>query len=203
MVAEVLVELSHKNIDKTFEYTVPDTLKDKVKKGMKVEVPFGNTTLEGFVLNEKDHSDTSVSLKEIKAVMDDEIVLNDELLALGKIMQEHTLSTLISCYQTMLPKALKAHEGVTVSKKYKTFYELAFIPEKINTVQQKIIELFQNRKEVSREELLKISSSAIKTLLKQGVLKEIKKEEYRLEQEEVATEKKPLTDEQQKVVREG
>ena len=202
MVAEVLVELSHKNIDKTFEYTVPDTLKDKVKKGMKVEVPFGNTTLEGFVLNVKDHSDTSVSLKEIKAVMDDEIVLNDELLALGKIMQEHTLSTLISCYQTMLPKALKAHEGVTVSKKYKTFYELVFIPEKMNTVQQKIIESFQNRKEVSREELLKISSSAIKTLLKQGVLKEIKKEEYRLEQEEVATEKKPLTDEQQKVVRE-
>ena len=46
MVAEVLVELSHKNIDKTFEYTVPDTLKDKVKRGMKVEVPFGNTTLE-------------------------------------------------------------------------------------------------------------------------------------------------------------
>lgn len=202
MVAEVLVELSHKNIDKTFEYTVPDTLKDKVKKGMKVEVPFGNTTLEGFVLNEKNHADTSVSLKEIKAVMDDEIVLNDELLALGKIMQEHTLSTLISCYQTMLPKALKAHEGVTVSKKYKTFYELVFIPEKMNTVQQKIIESFQNRKEVSREELLKISASAIKTLLKQGVLKEIKKEEYRLEQEEVATEKKPLTDEQQKVVRE-
>lgn len=202
MVAEVLVELSHKNIDKTFEYTVPDTLKDKVKKGMKVEVPFGNTTLEGFVLNVKDYSNTSVSLKEIKAVMDDEIVLNDELLALGKIMQEHTLSTLISCYQTMLPKALKAHEGVTVSKKYKTFYELVFIPEKMNTVQQKIIESFQNRKEVSREELLKISASAIKTLLKQGVLKEIKKEEYRLEQEEVATEKKPLTDEQQKVVRE-
>ncbi len=64
MVAEVLVELSHKNIDKTFEYTVPDTLKRQSKKrGMKVEVPFGNTTLEGFVLNEKDHSDTSVSLK--------------------------------------------------------------------------------------------------------------------------------------------
>ena len=53
MVAEVLVELSHKNIDKTFEYTVPDTLKDKVKKGMKVEVPFGNTTLEGFVSMEQ------------------------------------------------------------------------------------------------------------------------------------------------------
>ena len=202
MVAEVLVELSHKNIDKTFEYIIPDSIKERIQKGVKVEVPFGNTTLEGFVLNIKDHSDTNCSLKEIKTISDEEIILNDELLELGKIMQKHTLSTLISCYQTMLPKALKAHEGVNVTKKYKTFYQLNYIPEKVNGVQQKIIDCFQNQPEVSREELLKISVSAIKTLQKQGVLQEIKREQYRLEQEEVVQTKKELTEEQQKVVRE-
>ena len=202
MVAEVLVELSHKNIDKTFEYIIPDSIKERIQKGVKVEVPFGNTTLEGFVLNIKDHSDANCSLKEIKTISDEEIILNDELLELGKIMQKHTLSTLISCYQTMLPKALKAHEGVNVTKKYKTFYQLNYIPEKVNGVQQKIIDCFQNQPEVSREELLKISVSAIKTLQKQGVLQEIKREQYRLEQEEVVQTKKELTEEQQKVVRE-
>jgi primosomal protein N' len=42
MLAEVLIEYKIKSLDKTFRYIVPDSLKDKLKKGMKVKVPFGN-----------------------------------------------------------------------------------------------------------------------------------------------------------------
>ena len=37
-------------------------------------------------------------------------------------MQKNTLSTLISCYQVMLPKALKAKQGNVINKKFDTFY---------------------------------------------------------------------------------
>ena len=51
MYVDVLVELKAKKIDKTFTYLVPENFKDKVKIGIRVLVPFGKQTLEGFVLN--------------------------------------------------------------------------------------------------------------------------------------------------------
>ena len=59
MVAKVLVELSNKNIDKTFDYIVPDLFSFKVKVGVRVTVPFAHQILEGFVLEIRDDSDFS------------------------------------------------------------------------------------------------------------------------------------------------
>ena len=50
LIAGVLVELSNKNIDKVFSYNVPRELENKMRIGIIVTVPFGNMTLEGFVL---------------------------------------------------------------------------------------------------------------------------------------------------------
>ena len=108
MIAEVLVQLSNKNIDKTFDYIIPKELMDKVKVGLRVKVSFHHQLLEGFVLSIKDNYKSEYDLKEIIEVVDEEVILNSELLELGKKIKESTLSTLISCYQTMLPKALKA-----------------------------------------------------------------------------------------------
>ena len=48
MNCEVLVELKSKNIDKTFTYSIPQALIDKVKVGIRVLVPFGKQKLEGL-----------------------------------------------------------------------------------------------------------------------------------------------------------
>ena len=94
MVVGVLVQLSSQNIDKIFDYIVPNDLESSIKVGIRVLVPFGRQTLEGFVLEIKDNSDRD--LKEIYSILDRDIVLNDELLLLGKQIQKSTLSTLIS-----------------------------------------------------------------------------------------------------------
>ena len=73
--------------------------------------------LEGFVLSISGNKSTDKELRSIIDVIDDTVVLNDELLELGKVMQKNTLSTLISCYQVMLPKALKANHKVNLNKK--------------------------------------------------------------------------------------
>ena len=108
MKINVLVELSNRNIDKTFTYNVPSSLESKIKKGIRVKVPFAKNTLEGFVLDIIDDKKEDFDIKDIIDVVDEEVILNDELLKLGEYLKEKTLSTLISCYQVMLPKALKA-----------------------------------------------------------------------------------------------
>ena len=196
----VLVELSNKNIDKVFTYSVPEYLSNKIKLGIRVVVPFGRQTLEGFVVSLVDKVDYET--KDIIEVVDDDGVLNEELLELGKIMQEKTLSTLISCYQVMLPKALKAKNGTVINKKYDTFYKLGIIPEKLNDKQRKIISMFDKCEVVLKSELDKVSSSSVKTLEKNGGLVKVRLEHYRHSNLEKVEEKKKLTPDQNKVLNE-
>ena len=199
MIAKVIVELSNKNIDKTFDYLIPNNLLDLVKVGIRVKVPFGNQILEGFVLEISDTSSTD--LKEIIDVVDKEPILNKELLELGKYMQDITLSTLISCYQAMLPSALKAKNGRNINKKMDTYIVLEKLDNiKYNDKQREILDLVLNNGKVLKNRLSKISASSLKTLINKGILREEKCEVYRLNRSGEKKEKYPLTDKQQSVV---
>lgn len=205
MIIQVLVQLSSQNIDRTFDYHVPLSLEEQIKIGIRVQVPFGSQVLEGFVLKIKEKGEEGRELKDIFAIVDSEVVLNEELLCLGKWMREKTLATLISCYQAMLPKALKAKHGTVIHKKYDVYLRLdvtkkAILDGKWNATQEEILKEFLNREIIKKEELNLISTSSVKTLLKKGILKEEAKELYRYQKDYTLKEKYPLTVEQQQVV---
>ena len=200
MIVGVLVEISAKAVDKVFEYSVPCELEKDIKVGIRVSVPFGRMTLEGFVMEIKNSKTTSKELKSIIGVIDSDIVLNEELLELGKVMRDNTLSTLISCYQVMLPKALKA--GNTGNIKYDTYYSLNRDYDsslKFNDTQKKIIDMV-SKGSVIRKDLVDISLSSLNTLIKKGVLLEEKSEHYRVNYSNEEFVKPVLTKEQQAVV---
>ena len=201
MIVGVLVEISNKSVDRIFDYKVPQEKEKFIKIGLRVEVPFGHQKLEGFVLEIKENSNLD-SLKEIIRVIDEDIVLNDELIKLGKFMKEKTLAPLISCYQVMLPKALKAKNNVVINKKYETFYKLNknVVDVKLNSGQQEIVDMFKTRKMVSRKEILDISSSSLNTLVKKNILVKCLVEKYRTDYLDKSDRVKELTLEQQKVV---
>ena len=200
MIAGILVEISNQSVDRIFDYSVPSKYQNSIKIGMRVLVPFGRQTIEGFVLELKDESSVS-GLKEILELVDEDITLNDELLSLGKVMHQKTLSTLISCYQVMLPKGLKAKHKDKVSIRYDTFYLLGSeIPSKLTPPQEKIVNLVKEKGRVIRSELVSISLSSLNTLIRKGVLKEEKKEHYRVVYDKEKEVKKTLTEEQEKVV---
>ena len=201
MIIGVLVELSNKNIDRVFDYSVADCFLDIIKLGIRVKVPFGKMELEGFVVEVKDSSD--IEVKDILDVIDDEAILNSELLELGKKMQEATLATLISCYQIMLPKALKAKNGQVINKKFDTYYYLnkdIVCYGKLSALQEKIINLCMEKEFVLRKELVNISLSSLNTLIKKNILLEKKLEHYRLSYNEKIGAKKELTNDQKSVV---
>lgn len=182
MTVNVLVELSNRNIDKTFTYNVPTELEENVKVGVRVKVPFGKQKLEGFIIEINNSSIDE--LKDIYEIVDTDVILNEELMNLGKFLKETTLCTLISSYQTMLPKALKAQNKTNINKSYTKLIELNIDKNelaniKLNDKQILIIDeiLSGNNK---KEELSKISLSSIKTLINKNILKETLIENYRL-----------------------
>lgn len=204
MVAHVLVEIQARKMVKTFTYLVPPFLEDKMQVGIRVTVPFNNRKLEGFVLKIEDNFKANYELKSIIDVIDDHPVINDEMLKLGTLLSKRTFTNLISVYQTMLPKALKAKNKTVINKKYATY--LVLNKEKnsneiTSNKQQSIIELFKNNEKILKKEASEISSSAVKTLINKQILKEIKIESYRLNDENIKEEKKViLNNDQNKVV---
>ena len=183
MIASVLVELSNRNVDKCYDYLIPKNFENNVKIGIRVIVPFGKQILEGFVLNISSKT-SSDNLKEIINIVDTDVILNEELLELGKYIRRNTLSTLISAYQTMLPKALKAQKKSSINKAYDKYIELNFDKKcldnyKFNESQKKIIDSILNG--VNSKKILKsISSSSLNTLINKDIVKEVLIEKYRL-----------------------
>lgn len=195
MYAEVLVEIFLE--DKTFTYEIPNDI--NVYVGSLVKVPFQNRYLEGFVMAIHNNK-PNYAVKKIMTTLLDKPVLNEEMITLGKYLSKKNLSSLISVYQSMLPKALKASYKTNISKKYQSIISLIdknYIPK--NDKQMTIISKLSNP--CLKEELSKISSSSLKTLLKQGVLKEDKKEVYRLNSNSnISKENIILTQEQKEVI---
>ena len=202
MIVEVLVELSSKNIDRVFDYRVPKEIEEDIKVGIRVSVPFGRMQVDGFVLNIKNKSIIE-GLKEIISIKDKDIILNDELLELGKELSKKTLSTLIAAYQTMLPKALKAKiKNNNNSIKYDILYKLNdrdISNIKFNDKQLLIINKIKENGFINRCDF-KDSISSIKTLLKKDIIIEFKKEHYRLIYKENDYVRYELTKEQNDVV---
>ena len=199
MYADVLIEIKAKALDRTFTYKVPDNM--NIKKGVRALVPFGNRTLEGFVLNVYKCKNLDYEVKEIIKCIDDYPVINDEMLSLGKYISKKTLSPLISAYQTMLPKALKAKHNTQINKKYVTYLKVGKETSLTTPKQKEVYEFIKNQKEALKKDATAISASAVKTLISKGTIVEIKKEEYRLYHD--IKEKKlshHLTEEQQKVI---
>lgn len=190
MIAKVLVEINNINVDKTFDYIVPFEYIEKIKIGMRVKVPFASRELEGFVLDLVNNADDNYELKEIISIVDEKPILNNELLHLGQFMSKKYFSTLISCYQTMLPKALKAQNKTTINKKMIKYVELCSNSfPKLKPNQEKIVEYLRINGKVKKEEVNKISVSGVNTLIKNGIIIESLIEEYRLVTKDINKEK--------------
>ena len=118
MIASVIIEYSVKSLNKVFDYVIPNDLLKIIKVGHKVIVPFASKEVEGFVLKIHNNKDNNIEYRSIIKIQDSDFCLNDELLKLGKYMSNSLLCNLISCYQVMLPKALKASVKTNINKKY-------------------------------------------------------------------------------------
>lgn len=149
-IASVIVDVPVLQIDRPFDYLIPDDLYEHLEKGMRVIVPFGNRQVQGFVVNIKEETEVA-ELKEIIEPMDIEPVLNPELLKLGEYIANETLCLKISAYQVMLPPALKA--------KYDKFITL----DEEKSIEQFPVELrkvFHQKKKINWKDAENVVSSS-------------------------------------------
>lgn len=204
MYVSVLTQIGAKAFDQTFFYHVPKLLENNIKIGVRVRIPFGNMILDGFVLGISDNSSYDNSkIKDIINVIDEEPVLNKEMLLLGKYMSDNLLASLSSCYQVMLPKALKAEVKSNIKIKYDRYLHRIKSIEEIdryidNCKYESQINLLCKLKE--GDILITKMSSSINTIIKYGFASIIYEECKRYKYDGISNYKRVnLTDKQRLV----
>lgn len=202
MVVSVLVEIKFKQKEKTFDYLVPSIMENDIKLGKRVLVPFGKQKLEGFILQIKKKSD--YKLKEIIKIIDEEPILNEELLELGRKISGENICNLISIYQSMLPSGYKASNKTNLNKKIVKYITLnnkedalSFLNTSKAEKQKEVIrDLLENEYALKN----KYSLQTIKTLISKELVKEIDKEVYRLNNNNEIKDLNKLNEYQEKVL---
>ena len=113
--ADIIVDISHEKLDKSFQYLIPDELKDELQVGMVVSIPFGkgNHLRKGYVVGiSQEPKVKGIPIKSITAVQNDRETTESRLIALAGWMKEYYGSTMIQALKTVLPiqKKMKAQE---------------------------------------------------------------------------------------------
>ncbi len=107
MIAKILVDIKAKNVDKTYDYIIPQKYENILEIGARVIVPFGKRKIMGFCLEIAEVSEYQKTLKPLETILDIESYLTEELINLAKDLRKETSTLLISILETMLPTALK------------------------------------------------------------------------------------------------
>ncbi len=89
-------------VDRIFTYSLPLTLRHRVKPGCRLLVPFGPRMLTGVVLRTHNEPRTH-DLREAAKLLDEEPVLNPELLRLGEWIAEYYCAPIGEVLRGMLP----------------------------------------------------------------------------------------------------
>ena len=209
MYALVLVEIGVKNVDKYFTYHIPDNLEDKINIGIRVKVPFNTREISGFVIKIiNEIEDNNYEVKDILEVIDNEEVLNLELLKLGEYISSKTLCSMITAYQTMLPKALKANHKVAMKPKNEVIAvlnkDVSEIYEYISICSyKKQVEILKSIIENGSVKVVSSNVSSVTSLANKGLIKTISREVYRYNDNTIENKHTVfLNEEQSKVVKE-
>lgn len=207
---ELLIEYAISALDRPFTYIYKGN--KKLEAGFRVLVTFNSKELVGYVTSIKETNQSKEEIEEslgyqineIKDVIDEAPLLNDDLLELVDEISNYYLASKISVLQAMLPPSLSPKKSSLKAPKiaYDTYLEINNdIEDGLTSKQIEIVRLIKQEGRVLKNEIK--SPSIIKKLLLEGIIKEVKEEKRRLELPTYDLEiTKSLTEDQQKVINE-
>ena len=104
--ANVIVDISHEKVDRTFQYKIKKELADSLYVGAKVYIPFGkgNKLITGYVMELTNEAEFDVSrMKEIDSLVPEGIFIESRWIRIAAMLKRNYGSTMIAAMKTVLP----------------------------------------------------------------------------------------------------
>ena len=104
--AQIIIDISHEKVDRTFDYRIPPQFEDRISVGVLVKIPFGkgNSLRKGYVVGITDHADYDADkIKEIDSIVEGSVSAESQLIMLAWWLKEQYGSTMNQALKTVLP----------------------------------------------------------------------------------------------------
>ena len=179
--ADIIVDISHENLDKTYQYAVPEHLREEIVIGTLVQIPFGkgNKLRKGYVVGLTSEAAFPVHLiKSIDSIVKGSLVIESRLIQLAYWIKENYGATMNDALRTVIPikKSVKNKEKrylhLVISKEEASL-QLAEFVRKHNTARARLLEEMMKRNMLDYDvalNKLNISRQSILDLAKMGII---------------------------------
>lgn len=188
--ANVIIDISHEKVDRTFQYKIPEALKAQIYVGVQVFIPFGkgNTKRRGYVVGLSDKPDFDIEkTKEIAGVVTDAVSVQSQLIQLAWWMRSTYGSTMNQALKTVLP--VKQKMKPKEKKSIRCLLDAPALEQALAEARQKsykarirLLEAFLLTDtipyEVAENQLL-LTSAALKPMEEKGYIEILRREVYR------------------------
>jgi len=188
--ADIIIDISHENLDKTYQYAIPDELIEHAVIGALVLVPFGkgNRRINGYIVDISEEPKLDESLiKPISEVVAGAPLIESHLIYLAYWMKETFGGTMNDSLKTVIPvrKAIKIKEqksiqlAMDMEQANKLYFEYQ---RKNNKAKLRLLEVLLREKSLDYETAvnkLNIPRTTLQGMEKQGVMRIISEQIYR------------------------
>lgn len=102
--AGVIVDISHEQLDKIFQYIIPETMLPELEIGMKVQIPFGKTRRTGYVVDISDEPEIDISrMKSLTGICGHSVTIDGRMIKLANWIKNHYGSTMNQALKLVMP----------------------------------------------------------------------------------------------------
>jgi primosomal protein N' (replication factor Y) len=211
--ADIIIDISHENLDKTYQYAIPEEYSSLAVIGALVLVPFGqgNRTINGYIVGLSNEPKISIDkIKPIGSVVEGAPVIESHLIYLAYWMKETFGGTMNDALKTVMPvkKAVKIKEqrSIILAKSYEELKQIHELQEKKNNAARvRILKALLDKNILDYDkaiQVLNISRPVITWLIDNEIIRIESKQLYRnpIDKQNSAQTKVTLNDEQQSIV---
>lgn len=191
MYADIIVDITHSNVDRPFQYHIPERLEELVTIGCQVVVPFGNGNKEitGYCIDVSSEPNFDVArIKDIISLKEKSTTIESKQILLADFLKRRYGVTMVQALKTVLP----VKQSVTSVVK-RVIYRGKELPEMVaffDSIKDKgnqkakvrLIEALLQKESLTYEEVihkLSISPSTLKLLEEAGYIRIKAEHEYR------------------------
>lgn len=190
MYADIIVDISHDKLDRTFQYIVPDTLIDTLEVGMQVIIPFGsgNRLISGYIVGLTDTAEYDIArMKYVDSIADNQVCIENRMIKLASFMRKNYGGSMNQALKTVIPvkesmkHAAKKSVSLKISKEMATSLSEEF-QKKRAVAKKRLIDALIEEEVIEYSLLtskLNISSTMIKDFQEKGYVSVDSEEYYR------------------------
>lgn len=190
MYADIIIDISHENLDKTYQYVIPEEYSDRAVIGSMVVVPFGkgNRKINGYIVDKSREPKIARNLiKPIDQVVEGAQIIESHLIYLAYWMKEYFGGTMNDSLKTVIPvkKMVKIKEQRRIQltlepeRANQLYYEYQ---RKNNKAKLRLLEALMKENVLDYEVAigqLKIPRATLQGMEEQGVMKILSEQLYR------------------------